>query len=253
MKRIKFNIVGLVFLIASCVPTFDQEGDLPDDPSIIEIIVGNEGGRLPLENAIDNDMKLDTVWIKDRTADYANVYLRGNFAPGCIAEPLEGAPKFGEYGDFSNPVKYRITAPSGSSADWTIILAEYIPPVGCLADRWAGDVSCTDGIWPSYSPATCTGEKIGGDCQRVNLTFAFWADGGAVVTLELQLGDIDFDTFTGEVTLLNDVNFTSYGADMTFYAGPAGTYDATANILHLNMKFSGYDIGGEYYPFTITQ
>ncbi|RIJ50835.1 hypothetical protein D1614_02630 [Maribellus luteus] len=253
MKRIYLKFIAILSLAVSCVPSFDQEGELPDNPAILEIIVGNENGKLPLENAIDNDTKIDTIWIKDRTADYSNVYLRGNLAPGCVAVPLEGAPGFGKYGDFSKPAKYRITAPTGNSADWTVVLAEYIPPVGCLADRWGGDVTCIDGVWASYSPAACTGVKVNNDCQRVNITFAFWADGGAVVTLELQLGEIDFDTFTGELTLLNDVNFSSYGADMTFHAGPAGTYDATANILHLNLKFSGYDIGGEYYPFTVSQ
>jgi hypothetical protein len=73
------------------------------------------------------------------------------------------------------------------------------------------------------------------------------------MTLELQLGDIDMDTFTGTVTLLNDVNVTSYGSDMTFHAGDAGTYNATSNELHLSMEFSGYDIGGGPYEFTIKQ
>lgn len=253
MKKIYYLIAGILLFVSSCVPSFDEVGELPDDPSILEILLGNENGKIAQENAIDSETLIDTVWVKDRTADFTNVYLNGNFAAGCTVEPLDGSPKLGEYGDFSSPVKYRVTAPTGNSADWTVILDYYTPPVGCLADRWAGNVTCTDGVWPSYSPATCVGEKMDGDCQKLKLSFDFWADASAPVVLELELGDIDFDTFMGEITLTKDVNFTSYGADMTFYAGTAGTYNATANILNLNLKFSGYDIGSEYYPFTVSQ
>ena len=251
----KYNIIWMlaILFLAACDQSVDQDLEWPDDPAFTNIIVGNENGILPVENIIVADQHIDTVYVKDRSADFSNVYLRGTVAEGCQIEPLEGAPAFGEWGDFSSPKKYRVTAPSGNSADWTVLLVEYIPPVGCLADRWVGSVSCTDGIWASYSPSSCTGEKVGGDCQRLNLTFDFWGDAGAVVTLELALGDIDLDTFTGDVTLLNDVNFTSYGADMTFHAGAAGTYDATANILHLDLSFSGYNIGSDTYPFTVQQ
>lgn len=252
MKKI-FNFLLVVVFLASCVPTFDEVGELPDNPEIIAILVGNENGKIPQENAIHAGLMVDTVWVKDKSADFSNVYLNGNFATGCVVEPLEGAPKFGVYGDFSTPQKYRVTAPSGNSADWTVVLDYYVPPVGCLADRWVGEVSCTDEIYPSYSPATCTGEKVGDDCQRINITFNFWADAAAPMTLELQLGDIDMDTFTGTVTLLNDVNVTSYGADMTFSAGEVGTYNATSNELHLSIGFSGYDIGGVPYEFSIRQ
>ncbi len=57
----------------------------------------------------------------------------------------------------------------------------------------------------------------------------------------------------GDVTLLNDVNATSYGSDMTFHKGYCGTYNATSNELHLSFEFSGYDIGGGTYDFTISQ
>jgi len=251
MKQILSLLFIILFFVISCVPTFEEVGELPNDPGIKEILVGNENGKTPQENAIYPDLKIDTVWIKDKSVDFSNVYLNGNFASGCKVEPLEGSPEFGVYGDFSTSRKYRVTAPSGNSADWTIVLDYYIPPVGCLADRWVGSVTCIDEIYPTYSPATCTGVKVDDNCQRVNITFNFWADASAPVTLELQLGDIDMDTFTGSVTLLNDVNFTSYGADMTFHAGDAGTYNATSNELHLNMEFSGYDIGGGPYEFTI--
>lgn len=246
-----FLLIGI--LAVSCVPTFEEVGDLPDNPGIREILVGNENGKIPQENAIYPDLKIDTVWVKDKSADFGNVYLNGNFSPGCKVEPLEGSPEFGVYGDFSTPRKYRVTAPSGNSADWTIVLDYYVPPVGCLADRWIGNVTCVDEIYPSYSPETCSGVKVGDDCQRINISFNFWEDSSAPMTLELQLGEINMDTFTGSVTLLNDVNVTSYGADMTFHAGDAGTYNATSNELHLSIEFSGYDIGGGPYEFTISQ
>lgn len=246
-----FLLIGI--LAVSCVPTFEEVGDLPDNPGIREILVGNENGKIPQENAIYPDLKIDTVWVKDKSVDFGNVYLNGNFSPGCKVEPLEGSPEFGVYGDFSTPRKYRVTAPSGNSADWTIVLDYYVPPVGCLADRWIGNVTCVDEIYPSYSPATCSGVKVGDDCQRINISFNFWEDSSAPMTLELQLGEINMDTFTGSVTLLNDVHVTSYGADMTFHAGDAGTYNATSNELHLSIEFSGYDIGGGPYEFTISQ
>src|SRR5680860_60599 len=165
MKHIISLFAVAVFLAVSCVPTFDQVGDLPDNPGIKEILIGNENGKIPQINAIHADMYLDTVWVKDKSVDFSNIYMQGNLQPGCIVEPLDGATKFGSYGDFSSPRKYRITAPSGNSADWTVVLDYYIPPVGCLADRWVGNVNCLDAIYPSYSPATCTGVKIDDDCK----------------------------------------------------------------------------------------
>jgi hypothetical protein len=252
MKHILILLTA-IFFIASCVPTFDEIGELPDSPVIKEIIVGNESGKIPQINSINTAQHIDTVWIKDKSADFSKMYINGNLEKGCVIEAIEGAPAFGVYGDFSSPRKYRVTAPTGNSADWTVIMDYYIPPVGCLADRWVGDVNCLDIIYPSYSPATCTGVKIDDDCKRINIAFNFWADSSAPVLLELQLGDIDMDTFKGNVTLINDVNVTSYGDDMTFYAGDAGTYNATSNELHLSFEFSGYDIGGGTYDFTISQ
>ena len=72
--------------------------------------------------------------------------------------------------------------------------------------------------------------------------------------MEFQLGDIDIETYTGTLTLINDVSVDvpSYGV-MTFHSGLAGTYNAIANELYLEIEFSGYDIGGDKYPFTIKQ
>jgi len=49
------------------------------------------------------------------------------------------------------------------------------------------------------------------------------------------------------------VTVTSYGSTMTFHKGEAGTYNAIANELYLEFEFSGYDIGGGKYRFTIKQ
>jgi len=253
MKKIISLFIVAVFFAAGCVPTFEQVGELPDNPGIKEVLVGNENGKIPQINAIHSDLNVDTVWVKDKSVDFSNIYMQGNLEAGCKIEPLEGAPKFGAFGDFSSPNKYRVTAPSGNTADWTIVLDYYVPPVGCLADRWVGNVNCLDEIYPSYSPASCKGEKVNDDCHMLKLTFDFWADSGATAVMELQLGEINMDTFTGDVTLLNDVTVTSYGADMTFHKGYCGTYNATSNELHLSFEFSGYDIGGGTYDFTITQ
>jgi hypothetical protein len=255
MKKLITIVLPVLIFIAGCVPKFDQEIDLPDNPGIIEILVGNEKGRLPQQNAIYENNYLDTIFVKDKTADFSKVFLQGNLEEGCKIEPLDGAPKFGIYGDFSAPRKYRVTAPSGKSADWTVVLDYYVPPVGCLSDRWVGNLTCADGIWPGYSPSSCVGVKLNNDCNRVKLTFDFWDDAGAKAEMELLLGQINLDTFMGPVTLVNDVTVTSWGSVMTFHKGAAGTYNATANTLNLEIVFSGYSLpgGATKYKFAVSQ
>lgn len=251
---IKIALVALM-IISACVPKFDDDFEYSDHAEITRLIVGNKEGIIATEMVRFAGQNLDSVLLKDRSADLTKIFLRGTIARGVVIEPLEGSPKFGTYGDFSQPRKYKITAPSGRSVEWTYAFGFYIPPVGCLADRWAGNVSCRDGIWPSYSPAKCVGEKIDGDCQRVKLTFNFWDDSGEKTVLLLQLGDIDYDTFRGSITLVEDVTVTSYGSAMTFHKGPAGFYNATANTLNLDINFSGYNLpgGATKYKFTISQ
>lgn len=253
MNRVITYISLIIFLTVSCVPTFDEEGELPNNPGIKEILIGNENGKIPQQNAIHPDLLIDTVWVKDKAVDFSNVYLHANLEAGCVVEPLDGAPKLGTYGNFSTPMKYRINAPGGSSADWLIVLDYYIPPVGCLADRWIGNLTCVDEIYLSYSPASCTGVKLNNNCQQLKITFDFWGDAAAITEMELRLEDIDTNTFTGKVTLVEDVTVTSYGSKVTFHKGDAGTYNAIANELHLAFEFSGYDIGGGKYLFTIKQ
>lgn len=252
MKHIFFLSIAVILLANACVPAFEETGILPDVPAIKEIIAGNQSGLLPQINAIYPDKYLDTVFIKDKTVDFSNIYLQSNLEKGCTIQPLAGAPTFGAYGDFSAPAKYRVTAPSGKSAEWTIVMDYYIPPVGCLTDRWVGTLACTDNIYPDYNPTSCVGEKINDDCYRLKLTFDFWADPEAMAVMEFQLGAINMDTFKGDLTLVNDVTVTSWGSTMTFHSGPAGTYNATADELYLDFEFSGYDIGGDgKYKFTV--
>ncbi|MBI9064398.1 MAG: hypothetical protein JEZ14_20605 [Marinilabiliaceae bacterium] len=124
--------------------------------------------------------------------------------------------------------------------------------ISCLAELWTGSVNCTDGVWPSWSPTYCTGEKVSDDCQKLKLTFDFWAMGSLETVLDLELGAIDPDTKQGSVTLLNDFNAVGGGYDLTFHAGPAGTYDGNTFELNLVLDFSGYDIGGDgKYRFTV--
>lgn len=126
--------------------------------------------------------------------------------------------------------------------------------ISCLAELWIGDVTCTDGVWPSWSPSYCRGEMVNEDCQRLNLTFDFWAMGSLETTLDLELGAIDPDTKQGTVTLLNDYNAVGGGYDVTFHSGPAGTYDGNTFKLNLVLDFSGYDIGGDgKYRFTVSK
>ena len=260
MKNIGFFTLLSFLFILSCEKAVDIDVSIiPNEPFIKSTTIaymetsGLIKGNISQENSIDTINYIDSVIVKDRSVDLTNIWAQTTLETGCKIEPLDDAPPFGKYGDFSKPVKYRVTAPSGRVADWTLFVGYYTPQIGCLADRWVGNITCTDEIYPSYSSATCTGEKINDDCSRLNITFDFWADSGAKAIMELELGDIDMETFIGEVTLLNDVTVTSYGSTMTFHSGSAGTYNASANELNLAFEFSGYDIGGGTYNFTIKQ
>jgi hypothetical protein len=122
MKQIYGLIVLMVFFSISCVPTFEDEGELADIPGILGVNAGNAGGNISATNVTDTEGFLLTVLVEDETVDFSNIYIRVSLEHGCIMEPLEGGPPCGTYGDFSTPRKYRVTAPSGNSADWTIVL-----------------------------------------------------------------------------------------------------------------------------------
>jgi hypothetical protein len=255
MKTILKISLAIILFVTACVPKFEDDIEYPDNAEITRLLVGNRNGMIPVETTSYDNQSLDSIFLKDRTADLSDLFLRATVARGVTIEPLDGAPKFGTYGDFSTARKYLITAPSGKSVERTFAFGFYIPPVGCLADRWVGNVDCRDGIWASYSPSSCVGVKLNNDCHRLKLTFNFWDDAGAKAEMELLLGPIDYDTFKGTVTLVNDVTVTSWGSAMTFHKGAAGTYNATANTLNLEINFSGYNLpgGATKYKFTVSQ
>ena len=112
----------MVLLAISCVPTFENKGELADIPGILGVNAGNKNGNIPATTMTDPDVHLATVLVEDETVDFSNIYIRVSLEHGCIMEPLEGGPPCGTYGDFSTPRKYRVTAPSGNTADWTIVI-----------------------------------------------------------------------------------------------------------------------------------
>ncbi|MFA7492605.1 MAG: hypothetical protein WCZ43_03695 [Proteiniphilum sp.] len=253
MKKIIYFIISMIIFGVGCMPNFNEDFELSDNPMYSRLLVGNDKGMIPIEIVRIEEKNIDSILLKDRTAELTKLFLRANTERGVIIEPLEDAPKFGTYGDFSSPRKYRFTAPSGNTIDWIFVFDYFTPQIGCLTDRWNGEVSCYDAIYPSYSPINCVGEKIEANCNKLNLTFNFWNDESALAVFKLELGEINFETLQGNVILLDNVHVASYGSEMTFHAGEAGIYNAMSNEIHLKIKFSGYNIGNTYYSFTISQ
>ncbi|MDP4184053.1 MAG: hypothetical protein Q8862_02690 [Bacteroidota bacterium] len=209
--------------------------------------------QVVVDNVIDTINYIDSVIVKDRSIDLTNIWASATLAEGCKVEPLDGAPKFGQYADFSKVSKYRVTAPTGKSADWNLVVGYYVPTIGCIADRWDGDLKILDGIWSGWSPAYCTGVKVNSSCNKVKVTFPFWQDQNLLTTLELDLGDYDKTTFQGPVTMANDVHVVGSGYDLTFHKGVVGTYNLLSSELNLAIVFDGYPIppADSKYTFTI--
>jgi len=252
MKNIVQIGVLLIFVIISCEPTFEDGPDVPDSPFILSVSPGNENGTIAVINAVDTLNYTDTVFVKDKTVSFSKMYISASLEKGCMIEAIDGSPSCGSYGDFSTPAKYRVTAPSGKTADWTIVMDYYVEPVGCLADRWTGELECLDMRWASYSPTYCIGEKMDDNCRLLNVTFDMWGYGeDSEIVFKLQLGPIDMESLIGDLTLLEDAFVTAEGADLTFFAGDAGTYSVAANELNIEVAWAGYD-ETQYYKFTIT-
>ncbi len=252
MKTI-YQILALLILVSiSCEPVFNEGPEVPDSPYILSVSPGNENGNIAVINAVDTINNTDSVFVKDKTVVFSNLYINASLASGCRIEAIEGSTPCGTYGDFSAPSKYRVTAPSGKTADWTVVLEYYVEPIGCLADRWSGELNCLDMRWADYSPTYCTGVKVDDDCSLVNVTFDMWGYGESTeITFKLKLGPIDMESLTGDLTLLEDAFVTAEGADLTFFAGPAGSYSAAANELNIDVAWAGYD-ETETYKFVIT-
>ncbi|MCF3107356.1 hypothetical protein LL912_01055 [Niabella sp. CC-SYL272] len=56
----------------------------------------------------------------------ANLSFMCNISTAATMEPVDGAPRPGVPGDFSQPRKYRITAADGSSREWVVRIASFI-------------------------------------------------------------------------------------------------------------------------------
>lgn len=54
------------------------------------------------------------------------IVLMSNISTAATMEPLEGAPRAGVPGDFSQPRKYKVTAADGSSRTWIVRIAGFI-------------------------------------------------------------------------------------------------------------------------------
>ncbi len=128
MKHTYSLLIVALLIATSCEPKFVMDGDLADDPSILSVGAGNEDGAFLQENVLYPEEYLDTVYIQDSVVDYSNIYIHVGLEKGCFIEPVEGSPPCGTYGNFSTPAKYRVTAPSGKTADWTIVLEYDLEP-----------------------------------------------------------------------------------------------------------------------------
>ena len=241
-----------VLVLTGCMQSVDVDVDvIPDQPNFKSVSVGvmsTNGLFNAFPNSLEEiDVDNHTVKVYVRTfMSMEDIWASVRLEAGCTLTPLEGAPIFGGFGDFSQQGLYRVTAASGVTADWTVSIEQdpSMPDISCLANFWSGDdVKCLDVRSPGYSPSTVIAEKI--DCNHVTLTANFWNDSGAPMVLELELGETDPTTFKGDVTLLNDVSFSSWGYNMKYSKGAAGSYDLNTFELTFDDAFEGY---GSSYP-----
>ncbi|MCY1721427.1 hypothetical protein OU798_13810 [Prolixibacteraceae bacterium Z1-6] len=252
MKYISIISLFVFVMITGCMQPVDVEvEEVPDQPNLISIsvgVMGETGLFSAFANSleeIDTDNRTATIWVST-FMPMDNIWASVRVEAGCTITPLDGAAEFGGFGDFSQPGKYRITAASGASADWTISIEQdpNMPDISCLADFWSGEgVNCLDVPYPSYSPSNVSAEKV--DCNHITIATNFWNDSSAPMVLKLELGEPDPSTFVGSVTLLEDVSFSSWGYNMKYSAGSAGTYDLNTFELTFNAAFEGY---GSSYP-----
>jgi len=259
MKYISIISLFTLLLLTGCMNSEDIVVNvIPDLPNIEEVTVGvmSNGGLLDAFtttlneiNPTDHTAKINVKTYKPLSSIWVSVRLKA----GCKISPLEGAPKFGTIGDFSKPVKYEVKAASGASAIWSVTIAQdpNMPDISCPSNFWVGTgVKCSDIPFPSYSPSNVTTEKI--DCKHLKITIDFWQDSNAIITLDLQLGDPDPNTVMGSVTLLNDVSFSSWGSEMMYSKGPAGTYNLNTMELNFDPAFLGYQ-SMTSYPLTFSK
>jgi len=259
MKYISIISLFAVLLFTGCMKSEDIIVNIiPDQPTIEEVTAGimSNGGLLDAFTTTLNEINSTNHTAKIYVKTYkplSRIWVSVRLKAGCQIIPLDGAPKFGAIGDFSKPGKYEVKAASGASAIWTVTIAQEpsMPDISCPANFWTGTgVKCLDVPFPSYSPSTVTTVKL--DCNHIKITIDFWQDPNAVITLDLQLGDPDQNTVKGSVTLLNDVRFSSWGSDMMYSKGLAGTYDLNTMELNFDPAFLGYQ-SRTSYPLTFSK
>jgi len=179
---------------------------------------------------LDDDQTNDGLGTGDFTSEMKNLTLGTTYYVRAFAMNSEGI-------SYGSELTFSTLEPAG---------------VDCVADLWVGDLDCADQVWSSYKPTYCTGEKMNDDCNLIKITFDFWGYGTASeVVLELQFESFDTETYMGNLTLLKDATTTAEGANITFHAGPAGTYKILTKELYLDMTWSGYDATASY-QFLIT-
>lgn len=255
MKKIAYLNIIVLLLFTGCMQPVDVEVEvLPNNPEIISINIGQMGGNgifksLPVSfEEIDTNSKTITVHLKTFMG-MDNIWVSTRLEDGCTIAPLGDSPQLGKFGDYTEPRKYLVTSPSGATAEWEINIMNdpNLPDISCIADLWTGTgVKCLDVESPGYSPNSVSAEKINGECNKIKFTVNFWADNNAIIELEVELGELDESTFEGTVTLLKSVSFSSWGYNMAYEAGPAGTYNLNSLELIFDAAFSGY--GDSSYP-----
>lgn len=56
----------------------------------------------------------------------ANIIFMSNISTAATMEAVEGSPRAGVPGDFSQPRKYKVTAADGSSRTWVVRIANFV-------------------------------------------------------------------------------------------------------------------------------
>ncbi|NWJ51686.1 MAG: hypothetical protein HXX14_12575 [Bacteroidetes bacterium] len=128
MKYLALFSVCLFFVFASCMKEESTNITVvPNKPFIKSVTLAKMSttgliqGSISQTNQNDTTSFTNTVIVNDKTIDLTNIWASANLETGCTIEPLEGATEFGKYGNFSKSNKYKVTAPSGRSATWTVI------------------------------------------------------------------------------------------------------------------------------------
>ena len=128
MKYIALFSLCLSFVLTSCMK---EEATnitvVPNKPFFKSVTIAKMStsgliqGSISQTNQVDTTLFTNTVTVNDKTIDLTNIWASANLETGCVIEPLDGAAEFGKYGNFSKSNKYKVTAPSGRTAIWTVI------------------------------------------------------------------------------------------------------------------------------------